>query len=763
MASTSPQHLGKYELQERLGHGGMGEVWKAFDPQLRRYVAIKLLRADLQDDGIFMTRFHREAQMVASLHHPNIIQIYDAHIPLPSENDKSTAYMVMDYVPGKTLADYIRITSRAGKFPPREEIVHLFIPISLAIDYAHQNGLIHRDIKPANILLDARNTMRNPMGEPLLTDFGLVKPVGEATSALTHASIGTPLYISPEQAQGHSGNERSDIYSLGIILYEIFTGITPFHGNNPFEIMLQHVKTLATPPSLINPNIPPAVNEVILRSIAKDPARRFPSASSMTAALAEALALPVPENLSPPGYPIRTENMPTQFESLASSSAKQSPQGSPSPAALSVNTPLPEVSPGFAPGAAMPVPRSPVPADASPQSPPAVATVPPTPPLPAIATPPSSKQPRDRRTRLIQVGLIALLLIVLVGSGVGALLVFHPWSPAISSSQFVGHASFLSSGNLDLTQASAPGLNDELQVDLQNVPPPANGKAYYAWLVKDNEGGIILLGKLAVNSGQVHFRYPGDQQHSNLLATTNSLLITEEDANTTPGNPSVTPQYQAMFSQTRAADGFSVLDHLRHLLSGEQALDNLGLHGGLDIWLLRNTAKVSGWAGIARDYWNGNNTNLQFIRGQITHLLDVLAGTHNDTRDARIARIALIGTPNQTPPDHVDHTINHLDALTRASGATQEQRQLANTLEGSLRQVKILLGQANNDAKQLNGMTDQQLTGPLGLSLLNDMATAADKAYLGQFDPATSKVQQEGVAQIYIDIQRLATFDLAPP
>src|SRR5205085_10076975 len=128
--------------------------------------------------------------------------------------------------------DYIRHTSLMRKFPSGAELVRLFAPISLALDYAHQHGLIHRDIKPANILLDARNTAHNPMGEPLISDFGLVKSLGAPTGALTHASLGTPLYISPEQAQGHSGNEQSDLYALGIILYELCTGVTPFQGNS---------------------------------------------------------------------------------------------------------------------------------------------------------------------------------------------------------------------------------------------------------------------------------------------------------------------------------------------------------------------------------------------------------------------------------------------------------------------------------------------------------------------------------------------------
>src|SRR5215467_2005926 len=292
-----PQYLGKYELQERLGRGGMGEVWKAFDPQLRRYVAIKVLNADLRAEPDFVARFTREAQLVASLHHPNIVQIHDFQSSDTPDGNSSIAYMVMDFVGGTTLADYIYNTSRRGQFPSDVEIVQLFTSISLAIDYAHRQGMVHRDIKPANILLDKRNTTRNPMGEPILTDFGIAKLQGKATLAATQGWLGTPLYLSPEQAQGKPSDRLSDLYSLGIIAYEIITGIPPFRGDNPISIMMQHYSAMPTPPGVINPQVSPALSAVILRSIAKDPDARFSSASAMTIAMAEAFNVPVPAEL----------------------------------------------------------------------------------------------------------------------------------------------------------------------------------------------------------------------------------------------------------------------------------------------------------------------------------------------------------------------------------------------------------------------------------------------------------------------------------
>src|SRR2546430_12182501 len=191
--SKELERLGKYELLERLGQGGMGEVWKARDTQLRRFVAIKFLHANLQSDPDFVTHFMREAQFVASLHHPNIIQIHD--FQLTDELGSGTAaYMVMDYIEGGTLAGYISGTSRKGHFPGATDIVNLFTSVSLALDYAHRQGMIHRDIKPANILLDKRVSTGRPMGEPILTDFGIAKDRKSTRLNSSHSQISYAVF-----------------------------------------------------------------------------------------------------------------------------------------------------------------------------------------------------------------------------------------------------------------------------------------------------------------------------------------------------------------------------------------------------------------------------------------------------------------------------------------------------------------------------------------------------------------------------------------
>ena len=301
--STEPKRIGKYELQKRLGRGGQGEVWKALDTQLRRHVAIKLFRAELQSDSRFAMRFQHRAQMLAPLHHPNIIEIL-AIQTFPSPETDDTTYIVMDYVEGQSLDQYIHNAERLGKLPSATDIVDLFVPLCMGLDYAHHKGIAHRNIKPSNILLDRRfshapshSGPRNPIGEPLLTDFGIATLGGSTTNPLGSGHLGRYHYCSPEQAKGLPGGKQSDLYSLGIILYEFCTGILPFQGSDPTAILTQHHYVTPTSPTLINAHIPPALALVILQSLAKDPADRFSSASAMALALCQALDMPVPENL----------------------------------------------------------------------------------------------------------------------------------------------------------------------------------------------------------------------------------------------------------------------------------------------------------------------------------------------------------------------------------------------------------------------------------------------------------------------------------
>jgi serine/threonine protein kinase len=284
--STTPRRLGQYELLHYLGRGNVGEVWKARDLAQHRDVAVKIFHSDLQrSEQHFLTRLTNDGQALVGLRHANIVPVHDIKVSRPAQSQETTAYLVMEYIEGQTLANYVRATSHKGLFPPLTDIVYLFTSLGVAIDHAHQQGIMHGNIKPGNILLNKQETTQFRVGEPMLTDFGLTQLAGLAGDNTT------PYYISPEQAQGYPPNNRSDVYALGVILYELCTGTLPFRDESSVAVMMQHIRTLPTPPILINPNIPQALSEVILRALGKDPITRFSMASLLAAAIADACSM----------------------------------------------------------------------------------------------------------------------------------------------------------------------------------------------------------------------------------------------------------------------------------------------------------------------------------------------------------------------------------------------------------------------------------------------------------------------------------------
>src|SRR5947209_7622308 len=283
------RRLGKYELQERLGSGAVGEIWKAFNTQQHCYVTIKITPVNIETSPDFTPRFYREAQMLAALRHPDIVSIQDFHM----SQTGSEAYIIMDYVEGPSLADYLSTTAHMGKITPPAEIVRLLAPIADALDYAHQRNVVHGALRPAAILLGKVDATYPSPGEPKLTDFGLNHIQNPLAFPLDSVS-----YISPEIAQGLAGTNRSDLYSLGVILYEMCTGALPFSGDTPSDILMQHIHGTPTSPVLVNPNIPPALTATIMRSLAREPAARFSSATALVTAVANALNVSIPESLS---------------------------------------------------------------------------------------------------------------------------------------------------------------------------------------------------------------------------------------------------------------------------------------------------------------------------------------------------------------------------------------------------------------------------------------------------------------------------------
>jgi serine/threonine protein kinase len=252
---------GRYEIMSRIGGGGMALVYKGHDMLLHRKVAIKVLRQQFVHDDEFIHRFRREAQSAASLSHPNVVSIYD----VGKEDD--IHYIVMEYVEGKTLKDLIQ--ERAPL--PLGEAVHTSIQIADALEHAHQNQIIHRDIKPHNILIGKNGRVK-------VTDFGIARAVTSTTITYTGSVIGSVHYFSPEHAKGVITGEKSDIYSLGIVMYEMLTGELPFTAESPISVALMHLQDKVKPPREINPIIPQSLENIILRSMAKNPSGRYSSA-----------------------------------------------------------------------------------------------------------------------------------------------------------------------------------------------------------------------------------------------------------------------------------------------------------------------------------------------------------------------------------------------------------------------------------------------------------------------------------------------------
>lgn len=260
----------RYEVRGLLGEGGMAEVYEAIDPRLNRQVAIKLLHRHLSSDSQFQARFEREAQAIARLKHPHIIQVYD----FDRDDELRQYYMVIEYINGPTLSEYVRNTHRGSL--PLGEALRIMEDLASALSYAHTENMLHRDIKPSNVMMDRGN-------RAVLTDFGIAKLVAEGSENLTAsgAMIGTPAYISPEQANGLPGDHRSDIYSMGIMFYQLVTGRLPYEGDTPISIILKHLQEIPAPPSTHNPELPPGVEAVILRCIAKDPMDRYQTAEEL--------------------------------------------------------------------------------------------------------------------------------------------------------------------------------------------------------------------------------------------------------------------------------------------------------------------------------------------------------------------------------------------------------------------------------------------------------------------------------------------------
>lgn len=306
------QYIGKfldnrYEILERIGVGGMAQVYKAKCHWLNRYVAIKILKDDLAQDEEFTRRFHEESQAVAMLSHPNIVSVYDV------SRSGDPDYIVMELIEGITLKQYMQ--KRGGKLTWKEAL-HFITQIMKGLSHAHSRGIIHRDIKPHNIMI-----LRD--GSVKVTDFGIARLASNRESTMTQEAIGSVHYISPEQARGSHIDARSDIYSAGIVLYEMLTGRLPYEGDSPVAVAVQHINSVPLSPGDLDPTIPEALVEITMKAMASDVERRYLSADAMLSDLEEFRKNPnisfdyTTEDLTPSGEDEPTQNIGANTPAIA--------------------------------------------------------------------------------------------------------------------------------------------------------------------------------------------------------------------------------------------------------------------------------------------------------------------------------------------------------------------------------------------------------------------------------------------------------------
>ncbi|MEO5887507.1 MAG: protein kinase, partial [Anaerolineales bacterium] len=264
----SPDKVGRYKIKSELGRGGMATVYRAYDPSFDREVAVKVLPREMAHNLVFRVRFKRELKMIASLEHPAIVPVYDV-----GEESDGRQYFVMRYMGGESLSDWIK----RGALPLKDTAI-IIERLASALDYAHQKGIVHRDIKPDNVLFDDTN-------HPYLTDFGIAKLTESAISATGGGTMGTPAYVSPEQAQGANVDSRADIYGMGVMVYEMLTGRKPYDADSPMSVAVRHITEPIPDILQARPDLPIEVDAIIRTAMAKDREDRYPNAIELSRAL----------------------------------------------------------------------------------------------------------------------------------------------------------------------------------------------------------------------------------------------------------------------------------------------------------------------------------------------------------------------------------------------------------------------------------------------------------------------------------------------
>ncbi len=816
--NNPPRRIGKYELREELGRGRAGEVWRGYDYQTRSEVAIKLLHLDLQADPHFLTHFLQEGQTIRALHHPNLLTVQDVGVARSPEDSGNTPYLVMDYIEGPNLGNFLQGTSHAGRFPSVSDIVYLITSISEAVEYAHENGVIHGDIQPSNILLNTHDTTHLKTGEPLLADTGIAALLG-----ITTMGNSKPYYLSPEQAKGQAATARSDIYALGVILYEICTGKLPFQAESAIALMMHHINTLPTPPVLINPNISQKLSEVILRAMSKNPQMRYAKAVDLSEALADACSVnilldkpmssmtqsnpalslpgrqssgsfntilgvsqPVPPVSSPyPVFTARQLNVPPRTTSAITRAIPPNPlQPTQPPTTVPHSTPTRVASGQSGPYESLPHPTAPTPIILPRTSTPitsaqtprmsAIPPIPAMPPTSAFSTPPTNFAGMPTHSAKISsvagshnkgftlspfsLAVVVLVLLLLVVGSLAASLLLHKTSnqPSLATHALVPVSPIV--GHV-FFQDDALGYNDMLRIEMQNMPAPATDKHFVAWIAEPS-GHYVPLGPLTLQQGAATLLYSGNGTHTNLLPDVQSIVITLENApGTMPAAPSLNAKiYTASFSSVS-------LPYIKNLLA---TLPNSQPQASLIVTLYETVKGMNDKVGSIVDSLQVTDDYGLAIR-QATRIIEMIDGTDYASKSGDLPAgisgrltlpIGLISSP--TVPGYLDMVATQVDKIQQTAGNNSELLQHARNVSNAITDLR-------NWIQNMRTLTVQILKAPnikssSLVSVALQLKQLADAVYTGRTIPPNEGplpiLGSAGANQAYIECQYMAALDL---